>query len=94
MDDLARKAIILDVITKINANNTEQKPNVVRTELTSEEIHSITNRKEGGWTGDYGDEEYDYRFEGNGFAIIANNRCGGNNYALKCIEFSRPDVFP
>ena len=87
MDDLTKKAIILDVIVKIHAKQAKDDKT-----LTVEDILSITHKDKSGWTSDYG-EEYDHRFEGNGYAIIANNRAGGSRYTPKCIEFTRPDTF-
>jgi len=76
--------IIIDIIKRIGSDTT----------LTAEEMEEITGkRNEGGWTQDYGDGQYDYRFLGERFNIIASNRAGGNHFTIKCIEFRKPHTF-
>lgn len=55
-------------------------------ETFGDDIHKIVGSKKGNWTGHYGDEQYDYRFKGKDFNVIANNRLGGNWFYPKFLE--------
>lgn len=51
-----------------------------------DDIQKIVGSKKGAWTSLYGDEQYDYRFKGKDFSVIANNRLGGNWFNPRFLE--------